>query len=209
VADRSGAALVVSRAGLQPEHGHAPLAVGRELHATRMWCAEALLSSRAHAVRRLLSQARTGAMPVGLPVPRWLSDTQDAGVTGMAAELPGGPHRSCVNHGMRAVATPMLAAERHAQVTMRRTGRGGRPSAREGGPPRRPSAAAASAVAPVATPPVTPSPAPQWARAIPAVPARPAAAGEVVRESWSAVRGLRHDEPGGPLPPPGGRRAAA
>ena len=58
-----------------------------------MWFAEALLSSNADEVRRLVSQARAWATQLGLPVHLWLSDKQDAFVTGIAAEFPGVPHR--------------------------------------------------------------------------------------------------------------------
>jgi len=216
-------ALVVSLDGLQPEQGHATRSVVRELHAKRMWCAEALRSSRADEGRRLLIQARTWAMQVGLPVHLWLSDPHDAFVTGSAAAFPGVPHRYGVNHFLRDVAQPMLEAERHAKVKMRRTVRGLRPIEREVLQQRRPIAAEASAVAPVAPPPpgeppvvgpaapppVTPPPAPQWAKAVPAVTAPPADAGEVVLDDWSAVRGLRNDDQGGPFQPPGLRMAEA
>src|SRR5712691_1275061 len=59
---RSVEALVLSLDGLQPEQGHETLCVVRELNAKRMWFAEALLSSSADEVRRLLIQARTWAM---------------------------------------------------------------------------------------------------------------------------------------------------
>jgi len=67
--------------------------VVRELNAKRIWFAEALLSSNADEVRRLVSQARAWATQVGLPVHLWLSDKHDAFVTGVAAEFPGGPQR--------------------------------------------------------------------------------------------------------------------
>ena len=221
---RSVDALVLSIDGLQPEKGHETLSVVRELNAKRMWFAEALLSSSADEVRRLLSQARTWAMQLGLPVHLWLSDKQDAFVTGIAAEFPGVPHRYCVNHFMRDVAKPMLEADSHAKVKMRSKVRGLRTIEREVLPQRRSIAAEASAVAPVATPPaggeppaigpaatppVTPSPAHQWARAIPAVTELPADAGEVVLDDWSAVRGILNDDQGGPLQPPGLRMAEA
>ena len=68
--------------------GHETLYVVRELNAKRIWFAEALLSSNADEVRRLLSQARAWATQLGLPVHLWLSDKQDAFVTGIAAEFP-------------------------------------------------------------------------------------------------------------------------
>ena len=90
---RNVEALVLSMDGLQPENGHETLSGVRELNAKRMWCAEALRSSNADEVRRLLIQARAWAMPLGLPVHLWLLDTHDAFVTGIAAEFPGVPHR--------------------------------------------------------------------------------------------------------------------
>ena len=68
-AARQVAALVWSIAGLQPEKGHETLDVVRALNAKRLWFAEALRSSPADEVRRLLSQARAWATPVGLSVP--------------------------------------------------------------------------------------------------------------------------------------------
>jgi hypothetical protein len=203
-------ALVLSIDGLQPEKGHETLYVVRELNAKRIWFAEALLSSSAEEVRRLLSQARAWATQLGLPVHLWLSDKQDAFVTGIAAEFPGVPHRYCVNHLLRDVAKPMLEADSHAKVKMRRQVRGLRTVEREVLQQRRSiAAAAASVVAPVATPPVIQPPAPQGAKAVPAVTEPPADAGEVVLDYCSAVRGILHDDQGGPLPPPGLRMAEA
>src|SRR2546426_9506294 len=69
-------ALVLSLDGLQPEKGHETLSVVRELNAKRIWCAEALLSSNADEVRRLVSQARAWATQVGLPVHLWFGQTR-------------------------------------------------------------------------------------------------------------------------------------
>src|SRR5215475_9739549 len=177
---RHVAALVLSIDGLQPEKGHETLYVVRELNAKRMWFAEALLSSSTDEVRRLLSQARAWATQLGLPVHLWLSDKQDAFVTGIAAEFPGVPHRYCVNHFLRDLAQPMLEADSHAKVKMRRTVRGLRTIEREVLQQRRPIAAEAPAVAPVAPPPGTQPPAPPLAKDVPAAPAPPADASEVV-----------------------------
>src|SRR5262245_12783389 len=54
-------AFVLSSDGLQPEKGHETLYVVRELNAKRIGFAEALLSSSADEVRRLLIQARAWA----------------------------------------------------------------------------------------------------------------------------------------------------
>jgi len=202
-------AFVLSIDGLQPEKGHETLYVVRELNAKRIWFAEALLSSSADEVRRLLIQARAWATQLGLPVHLWLSDKQDAFVTGIAAEFPGVPHRYCVNHFLRDLAKPMLEADSHAKVKMRRTVRGWRTIEREVLQHRRPIAAEAPAVIPAAPPPGTQPPAPPLAKDVPAATAAPADAGAVVLDYCSAVRGLLNDDQGGPLQPPGLRMAEA
>jgi len=205
-------ALVLSIDGLQPEKGHETLYVVRELNAKRIWFAEALLSSNADEVRRLLIQAQAWATQLGLPVHLWLSDKQDAFVTGIAAEFPGVPHRYCVNHFLRDLAKPMLEADSHAKVKMRSTVRGLRTIEREVLQQRRPIAAEAPAVAPVAMtpadespavvptapPPGTQPPAPPLAKDVPTATASPADAGEVVLDYCSAVRGVLNDDQGGP-----------
>src|SRR5712691_4340576 len=201
--------LVLSIDGLQPEKGHETLYVVRELNAKRIWFAEALLSSSADEVRRLLSQARAWATQLGLPVHLWLSDKQDAFVTGIAAEFPGVPHRYCVNHFLRDLAKPMLEVDSHAKVKMRRTVRGLRTIEREVLQQRRPSPATAPAVVPAATTPVTHVPAYQAAEDLAAATAPPADASEVVLDYCSAVRGILNDDQGGPLQPPGLRMAEA
>ncbi len=211
---RNVAALVLSIDGLQPEKGHETLYVVRELNAKRIWFAEALLSSSADEVRRLLSQARAWATQLGLPVHLWLSDKQDAFVTGIAAEFPGVPHRYCVNHFLRDLAKPMLEADSHAKVKMRRTVRGLRTIEREVLQQRRPIAAEAPAgeppaVVPAATTPGTQPPANQLAKDGPTATTSPADAGEVVLDYCSAVRGILNDDQGGPFQPPGLRMAEA
>jgi len=211
---RNVAALVLSIDGLQPEKGHETLYVVRELNAKRVWFAEALLASSADEVRRLLSQARAWATQLGLPVRGWLSDKQDAFVTGIAAEFPRGPHRYCVNHFLRDLAKPMLEADSHAKVTMRRTVRGLRTIEREVLQQRRPIATEAPAGEPPTVVPAAPTPGPQppanqLAKDIPAATASPADAGEVVLDYCSAMRGILNDEQGGPFQPPGLHMAEA
>ena len=206
---RNVAALVLSIDGLQPEKGHETLYVVRELNAKRIWFAEALLSSSADEVRRLLIQAPAWATRWGLPVHLWLSDKQDAFVTGIAAEFPGVPHRYCVNHFLRDLAKPMLEADSHAKVTMRRKVRGLRAIEREVLQQRRRIAGETPAVAPAPTPPAPPPPANQLAKAVPVAADPPADAGEVVLDYCSAVRGILNDDQGGPFQPPGLRMAEA
>src|SRR3954463_8221712 len=90
--------LILTIDGLQPEKGHETLYVVRELTGKRVWFAEALLSATATEVRRLIAKARQWAEALGKPVTLWVSDKQDAFVTGIAAEFPGVPHRYCANH---------------------------------------------------------------------------------------------------------------
>jgi hypothetical protein len=123
--------LVLSIDGLQPEKGHETLYVVRELRRRRVWFAEPLLSSAAEEVERLLEQAKGWAERLGLPVDLWVSDKQDAFVTGIARKFPGTPHRYCENHFMRDVAKPLLEADSEAKVAMRRKVRGLRSIERE------------------------------------------------------------------------------
>src|SRR5205807_17357 len=81
---------------------------------------------------QLRAQARSWAERLGKPVRLWMSDKQDAFVRGIAAEFPGVPHRSCTNHCRRDVAKPILEADSHAKVKMRRTIRGLRAIERAG-----------------------------------------------------------------------------
>jgi len=111
--------LVLSIDGLQPEKGHETLYAVRELNAKLVWFAEPLLSSNQHEVRRLLVQARLWAERLNKPIRLWISDKQDAFLTGSALEFPGVPHRYCVNHFLRDLAKPMLAADSSAKVQMR------------------------------------------------------------------------------------------
>ena len=116
--------LVLAIDGLQPEKGHETLYVVRELTRKRVWFAEPLLSSTNDEVRRLVARARQIAEGLGVPVTGWMSDKQDAFVKGIAVEFPGVPHRYCENHFLRDLAKPLLEADSHAKVQMRRKVRG-------------------------------------------------------------------------------------
>ena len=61
---------------------------------------------------------------MGKPVGLWMSDKQDAFVKGIAAEFPDVPHRYCDNHFLRDLAKPVLEADSHAKVQMRKKVRG-------------------------------------------------------------------------------------
>jgi hypothetical protein len=123
--------LVLAIDGLQPEKGHETLYVVRELTRKRVWFAEALISSSADEVRRLLAKARAWAEQLGKRVALWTSDKQDAFLSGIAAEFPGTPHRYCSNHFLLDLAKPILEADSHTKVNMRGKVRGLRAIERE------------------------------------------------------------------------------
>jgi hypothetical protein len=192
--------VVLSIDGLQPEKGHETLYVVRELTQKRIWFGEALVSSSAAEVRRLLALPRQWAERLGQRVRLWMSDKQDAFVSGIAAEFPGVPHRYCQNHFLRDVAQPMLAADSHAKVRMRSKVRGLRTIERQIlSPPGTTGPHAAAEDVAAAAPAETPLES--------ATPLAPASA--VVLDYCTVVKGILNDDQGGPLHPPGLRMAEA
>ncbi len=142
---------------------------------------------------------------MGRPVGLWMSDKQEAFIKGIAAEFPEVPHRYCDNHFLRDLARPVLEADSHAKVQMRKKVRGLRVieqavlQRREAGTkddltPETPEAIAIAtatmAAANLSTAVVEP-------------------AGSVVLDYCAAVRGILNDDQGGPLHPPGLRMAEA
>jgi hypothetical protein len=98
--------------------------VVRELTQKWVWFAEPLISATADEVRRLIARAKAWADSLGKPVALWISDKQDAFVSGIAAEFPEVPHRYCDNHFLRDAAKPVLEMDSHAKVQMRKKVRG-------------------------------------------------------------------------------------
>src|SRR3954465_11079082 len=197
--------IILSIDGLQPEKGHETLYVVRELTGKRVWLAVPLISATADEVRRLIAQAKAWAESLGKPVALWLSDRHDAFVTGIAGEFPGVPHRYCDNHFLRDVAKPVLEADSHAKVQMRKKVRGLRKV--EQAVLKQQGAAASKHLAggdPEATTVVNPRPADP-----PLPPPAADPAGAVVLDYCAAVRGILNDDQGGPLHPPGLRMAEA
>jgi hypothetical protein len=223
--------LVLTIDGLQPEKGHETLYVVRELRGKRVWFAEALLSSSTAEVQRLLQKAKDWALRLGKPVELWMSDKQDAFVQGIALEFPDVPHRYCQNHFLRDVAKPVLQADSHAKVQMRKKVRGLRAIERQVLEDRREAqeasdATASAASVSVASEPAASEPAAGGEPAACSVPADAAASSQasaaeqvaqpaadeaagVVLDYCSAVRGILNDDQGGPLRPPGIRMAEA
>jgi hypothetical protein len=198
----SGAEIILCIDGLQPEKGHEALYVVRELTRKRVWFAEPLLSATEDEVRRLITKAKEWAESLGTPVGLWMSDKQEAFVKGIAAEFPDVPHRYCDNHFLRDLAQPVLEADSHAKVQMRKKVRGLRTIEQtvlqrqkaETQEDLTPDAPGATGTTPAA--------------------ANPSAAvvdpgGGVVLDYCAAVRGILNDDQGGPLHPPGLRMAEA
>jgi len=201
----SVAEIILSIDGLQPEKGHETLYVVRELTQKRVWFAEPLISATADEVRRLIKKGKEWAESLGKPVALWLSDRQDAFVTGIAAEFPDVPHRYCANHFLRDVAQPVLEADSHAKVAMRKKVRGLRKI--EQAVLKRQGAEESKRLAqgdPEAAAPGHAGPAD-----VPSLALDVDSAGAIVLDYCAAVRGILNDDQGGPLPPPGVRMAEA
>jgi hypothetical protein len=189
--------IILTIDGLQPEKGHETLYAVRELTQKRVWFAEALISATADEVRRLIARAKAWAESLNKTVGLWISDKQDAFVTGVAAEFPGVPHRYCDNHFLRDLAKPVSEADSHAKVQMRRKVRGLRKI--EQAVLQRQSAAAPEGRAgddAEATVTMIAGPAD-------APPDESDSAGAVVLDYCAAVRGILNSDQGGPLRPPG------
>jgi hypothetical protein len=193
----SVAEIVLSIDGLQPEKGHETLYVVRELTQKRVWFAEALISATADEVQRLIAQAKEWARSLNKTVGLWISDKQDAFVTGIAEEFPDVPHRYCDNHFLRDLAKPVLEADSHAKVQMRRKVRGLRKIEqavlkRQGDEALKSLGEddAEATVTVVAGPANALSP-------------ESDSAGAVVLDYCAAVRGILNNDQGGPLQPPG------
>ena len=200
---QSAAEIILCIDGLQPEKGHETLYVVRELTQKRVWFAEPLLSATEDEVRRLIQKAKAWAESLGRPVGLWMSDKQEAFVKGIAAEFPDVPHRYCDNHFLRDLAKPVLEADSHAKVQMRKKVRGlrvieqavlARQKARvkDDLTPETPEASGTATRAGADLSPAVVEP-----------------AGSVVLDYCAAVRGILNDDQGGPLHPPGLRMAEA
>jgi hypothetical protein len=153
-----------------------------------------LISATEDEVRRLIQKAKEWAESLGKPVGLWVSDKQDAFVKGIAAEFPEVPHRYCDNHFLRDLAKPVLEADSHAKVQMRKKVRGLR-TIEQAVLQRRKTETNEDLTpdAPEAT--------------ITATGVDPS--DSVVLDYCAAVRGILNNDQGGPLHPPGVRMAEA
>jgi hypothetical protein len=195
--------IILSIDGLQPEKGHETLYVVRELTQKRIWFAEPLISATVDEVRRLIAKAKGWAESLGKPVALWLSDKQEAFVTGIAVEFPDVTHRYCDNHFLRDLAKPVLEADSHAKVQMRRKVRGLRTV--EQAVLKRQEAETKGDLGPGDPEATVTTSAGSAPRPAPVVDP----AGVVVLDYCAAVRGILNDDQGGPLRPSGVRMAEA
>jgi hypothetical protein len=195
--------IILTIDGLQPEKGHETLYTVRELTQKCVWFAEPLISATEEEVRRLIAQAKQWAEILGKRVVLWMSDKQDAFVKGVAAEFSGVPHHYCENHFLRDVAKPVLEADSHAKVQMRKKVRGLRSIEQSVLNERRRPAEAKSQDLPQSSIMI------ETARLDNVPLAEEELAGDVVLAYCSAVRGILNSDQGGPLHPPGLRMAQA
>jgi hypothetical protein len=197
--------IILTIDGLQPEKGHETLYVVRELTQKRVWFAEALLSATTAEVQRLITQAKQWAQRLGKRVILWISDKQDAFVKGIAAEFPEVPHRYCDNHFLRDVAKPVLEADSHAKVQMRKKVRGLRGIEQTVLKERNHTTEVEeqSQALPDSLVVI------EETNAESAPLAEEAPAGDVILKYCAVVRGILNDDQGGPLHPPGLRMAEA
>jgi hypothetical protein len=198
---QGAAGIILTIDAIQPEKGHEALYVVRELTHKRVWFAEPLLSATDDEVRRLILTAKQWAEAMGPTVTLWISDQQEAFVKGIAAEFPGVPHRYCAHHFLRDLAQPILEADSHAKVQMRKKVRGLRTIEKAVREQERRVAEADGTVT-----------APASAAVASGAPAAAACGGAdsaaaVVLDYCAAVRGILNDDQGGPLHPPGLRMA--
>jgi hypothetical protein len=194
----------------------------------RGWWAAPLLSRATQAGQRVIVVARQWAARVAKPVRMWMSDKQEACVKAIAMESPGTPPRYCHNHLLRDLATPVLERASQAKVKRRRRVRGVRASARRVVADRR-HGAASEPPRPQETPKTAATPRAEASAVAPPAPGVSSAqgvvcpnsaceavgstaaeappvedeGGAVVRGYCAAVRGIRNDDQGSPLHPPG------
>jgi HEAT repeat protein len=155
----------------------------------------------------LIARAREWAERLGKRVRLWISDKQEAFLTGIAAEFPDVPHRFCQNHFLRDVAQLMLEADSHAKVRMRSKVRGLRAIEKDLLAAQRAEELrtetddipgeniASEDIAAAATDESS--------------PVKLSVANAVVMDYCTAVKGILNDDQGGPLHPPGLRMVDA
>jgi hypothetical protein len=98
--------------GLQPDVGHAVLGVLRDARAGDILLVRSLLSATQHDLATLLKEVRDA---LEVPVAAVVSDGQHAMRKAVASVFPDVPQHLCPLHYVRAAATPICEADRHAK----------------------------------------------------------------------------------------------
>ena len=187
--------IVLSIDGLQPEKGHETLYVVRELLGEEgMVCrgVDLGLSRRGPAVDRTGQAVGRSSGQIGSACGSRINRTLL--LLGSRLSSPGVPHRYCANHFLRDLAKPVLEADSHAKVQMRKKVRGLRGIERSVLDRRQNATSEVIKTRPLNS--ATKGDALSgW--------------GGVVLDYCAAVRGILNDDQGGPLHPPGLRMAEA
>ncbi len=120
--------MILALDGVQ---GHEVLWVLRDVVAGEPLLARSLLGATADDLAPVLEEARialTGERPEdAIPIRGVISDGQVSIRHAVAPALPGVPHQLCQFHSLRAAATPLFEADRHAQKELKKQVRGVRP----------------------------------------------------------------------------------
>ncbi len=118
------AQVILALDGLQPDVGHEVLWVLRDCLSGEVLLARSLLGSTEGELVPLLREV-AAALPV--PIRGVISDGQESLRNAVRTALPDVPHQLCQFHYLREAARPILEADRHAKVLLKKEVRGVRP----------------------------------------------------------------------------------
>lgn len=113
--------VILAIDGMQPDKGHEGLWVLRDCVSGEVLLARSLLSARAVDLAPLLETVRE-AVPV--PITGVISDGQASIRNAVATVFPAVPHQVCQFHYLREAAKPIVEADRHAKVQLKKELRG-------------------------------------------------------------------------------------
>jgi hypothetical protein len=123
--------VILALAGLQPEVGHAVVWVLRAVSSGEPLLARRRLGATADDLAPLLEEGHTvltgERAEDAIPMRGVISDGQVSIRHAVARVLPGVPHQLCQLQSLRAAATPLFAADRHAKKARKKRVRGVRP----------------------------------------------------------------------------------
>ncbi len=114
--------VILAIDGLPPDVGHEVLWVLRDVLSGAILLARSLLSSGQDDLAELIGEAKDA---LDVSIAGVISDGQHSIRKAVAKALPGVPHQLCHFHDLREAARPIDEADRHAQVLLKKKGRGG------------------------------------------------------------------------------------